>query len=196
MSNENSSSNAPPKRFRNFALMTYLSAEQIEKVLIKHDRQLKSYAYCLHDKDINEFGQLKEVHTHLLLCLVNNTTCDSVKNWFKGFTDDKQLPINTLAQPMHDISGSYDYLTHNTEQARDDGKYIYQESDIKGFNLEYFQDTSIQDQDNLTLALVDLQNGVLLSEIAKRYGRDFIVHYGHIKQLFNDIQKQTGGELL
>lgn len=184
------------KRYRNFCLMTYLNEQQIKTVLAGHDRQLKAHAYITHDKDKNENGELKQVHMHLLLALVNNTTCDAVRNWFKGFTDEKGQPINTLAQPMHDISGSFEYLTHNTEQAKAEGKYIYDDTSVKGGNIKYFQDTTLQEVDNLTLALDDLMNGIPLIEVAKRYGRDFIVHYGHIKTLYNDIQNQLGGKLL
>lgn len=175
------------KRYRNFSLVTYLNPQQIESVLLKHDRQVKSYAYITHDK-CN-----KEVHTHLLICLINNTTCNAIQNWFAGFDDEKGLQINTLVQPMHDLYSSYIYLTHETEQAREEGKYVYSKDNIKGNNLSYFTDSSKQDIDNLTLAIDDLLAGIPLDEVTKKYGRDFIIHYGHIKMLFNDIQKQMGG---
>lgn len=175
------------KRPRNFSLVTYLNPQQIESVLLRHDRQLKAYAYITHDK-CN-----KEIHTHLLICLINNTTCNAIQNWFAGFEDEKGLQINTLVQPMHDLYSSYKYLTHETEQARQEGKYLYNSDDIKGNNLSYFTDTSKQDIDNLTLAIDDLLAGIPLDEVRKKYGRDFIMHYGHIKMLFNDIQKQMGG---
>lgn len=178
------------KRYRNFSLVTYLKPEQIESVLLRHDRQLKAYAYITHDK-CN-----KEVHTHLLLCLINNTTCNAIQNWFSGFEDEKGLQINTLVQPMHGIYNNYKYLTHETEEARQEGKYLYNTDDIKGNNLSYFTDTSEQEVDNLTLAINDMLAGIPLDEVRKKYGRDFIMHYGHIKMLFNDIQKQYGGKLL
>lgn len=175
------------KRYRNFSLVTYLEPQQIESVILKHDRQVKAYAYITHDK-CN-----KEIHNHLLLSLINNTTCTAILNWFAGFEDSKGLQINTLVQPMHDIIGSYKYLTHETEQAREEGKYVYSKDNIKGNNLSYFTDSSKQDIDNLTLAIDDLLAGIPLDEVRKKYGRDFIMHYGHIKMLFNDIQKQCGG---
>lgn len=178
------------KRYRNFSLVTYLNPQHIDSVLFKHDRQVKAYAYITHDK-CN-----KELHTHLLICLINNTTCNAIQNWFLGFEDEKGLQINTLVQPMHDLYSSYKYLTHETEQARQEGKYLYNSDDIKSNNLSYFTDTSKQDVDNLTLAIDDLLAGVPLDEVRKKYGRDFIMHYGHIKMLFNDIQKQTGGVML
>lgn len=187
---------ADTKRYRNFCLMTYLQDEQILQVLGRHERQLKAYAYITHNKDVDEFGKSKIIHRHLLISLVNNTTVDALRNWFKGFEDENCKQINTLAQPMHEISGSFDYLTHETEQAIAEGKYQYPKEDIKGYNLDFFTDSSKAEQDNLSLAIDDLLNGIPLDEVRKRYGRDFIMHYGHIKMLFNDIQKQTGGRQL
>lgn len=184
------------KRYRNFCLMTYLQDEQILQVLGRHERQLKAYAYITHNKDVDEFGKPKIIHRHLLISLVNNTTVDALRNWFKGFEDENGKQINTLAQPMHEISGSFDYLTHETEQAIAEGKYQYPKEDIKGYNLDFFTDSSKAEQDNLSLAIDDLLKGIPLDEVRKRYGRDFIMHYGHIKMLFNDIQKQTGGKQL
>lgn len=184
------------KRYRNFCLMTYLQDEQILQVLGRHERQLKAYAYIAHNKDVDEFGKPKIIHRHLLISLVNNTTVDALRNWFKGFEDENGKQINTLAQPMHEIIGSFDYLTHETEQAIAEGKYQYPKENIKGFNLDFFTDSSKAEQDNLSLAVSDMCAGVPIVEVMKRYGRDFITHYGHIRTLFNDIQKQIGGQTL
>ena len=184
------------KKQRNFCLMTYLSETQIKTVLLKHDMQIKAHAYIAHNKDVDEFGNPKILHYHLLLALVNATTVNSVRTWFEGFEDKEGKPINTLAQGMNDISGSFNYLTHNTEGAKAENKYLYPDSDVKGFNLEFFKDTSLQDVDNLSLAVSDMCAGVPIVEVMKRYGRDFITHYGHIRTLFNDIQNQIGGQTL
>ncbi|MBQ3550223.1 MAG: hypothetical protein IJA41_04515 [Clostridia bacterium] len=182
------------RKIRNFALISYLNEDKILSVLNSHDSQIKAYAYILHDKDIREDGSLKEPHFHILLALYNATTCNSVVKWFQGFTDNNDLSINSFCEPMHNISCCFEYLTHNTENAIQDNKYIYDESFVKGFNVDFFIDKDLQDTDNLSLALSEMINGVPLIEIAKRYGRDFVIHYGHIRQLFNDVQKQTGGE--
>lgn len=184
---------AKKERVRGFSLSTYLSISQVSDVLYRHDRQIKAYAFIQHDKDVDENGSLKERHIHLLLCLVNASTVEAVRNWFRGFEDDKGMPINTLAQPMHDISSSFDYLTHSTEQAIAEGKYQYDPSEVISNNLDFFQNTSFQEEDNISLAVLDMCAGVPLIEISRKYGRDFIIHYQSIKLLFNDIQAQTGG---
>ena len=197
MSNENSTVNSPrQQRSRNFALSTYLSKEQVKDVLFRHDKQIKAYAYIEHNKDLNEDKTPKENHIHILLRTINNITVDNVRNWFKGYTDLKGLPINTLGQVMHDITSSFEYLTHNTEQAKADGKYLYDENEVISNDLGYFKNNTEHTEDNITLAILELCEGVPLKEVATKYGRDFIIHYQSIKMLFNDIQRQEGGREL
>lgn len=197
MSNENSTTNSPrQKKYRSFCLTSYLSKSQVAEVLYRHDRQIRAYAYIEHNKDINEDGTPKERHLHILLRLINNRTLDDVRNWFKGYTDVSGLPINTLGQVMHDISSSFEYLTHDTEQARADCKHLYDPTEIVSNDIQYFKDSTLHDEDNISLALMEMCDGIPLQEVAKKYGRDFIIHYQSIKLLFNDIQKQIGGKEL
>lgn len=195
MSNEKDTTNKPLKRYRTFSLITYCNPLQVSSVLLKRDKQVRAYCYITHDKDLDELGKPKEVHIHLLLRLVNNSTVEAVRGWFKGFTDEKGQPINTLAQPLHDIQGSFDYLTHNTEQAKADGKYLYPEESLVSNDIDFWKDSALQEEDNLTLAFCELMNGTPLCEVAKKYGRDFIIHYPSIKLLMTDIKRETGMEL-
>ncbi len=195
MSNEKDTVNRPPttKRTRSFALSTYLTKSQVADVLYRHDRQIRAYAYIEHNRDTNEDGTPKDRHIHILLHLVNASTVDRVRDWFKGYTDTLGLPVNTLGQVMHDISSSFEYLTHETEQAKAEGKFIYDKSEVVSNDIKYFQDNTLYDEDNITLALGELCAGVSLLEVARKYGRDFIIHYQSVKMLYNDIQKQNGG---
>lgn len=198
MINENSTTNSPSKgkRYRSFSLSSYLTPEQIGFILSNKSEQCRAYAYILHDKDVKDDGTLKEPHCHILVSTINAKTVEQVRGWFKGYTDDKGLPITTLGQPMHDVGSSFDYLTHDTEGALLENKYVYSSECIQGYNLSFFKDDTAQDEDNITLALSDMVDGIPLFEVAKKYGRDFIIHYQSIKLLFNDIQKMTGGKQL
>lgn len=180
------------KRYRGFCCVSYLNEEQIKSVLYKHDKQIRAYAYILHDKDIEQ-GKPKEKHFHILLQLVHATTPNAIRNWFAGYVDNKDMPINTLSQPMHDISSSFVYLTHSDENSIQAGKYQYDISLVKSNNIEFFKDSKGIEEDNISLAIQDLMNGIPLHEVATKYGRDFIIHYQSIKLLYNDIQKQLGG---
>lgn len=175
---------------RHFRLISYLEEEQIKIVLDKHDVQIKAYAYILHDKDILENGEPKPKHYHILLSLHNGNNVSTVINWFYGFIDDKGLEINTLGQIMNNRQGALLYLTHNTPASSH--KYQYPKENIKSFNIDFFElpDT---EQDNISSALEDMINQVPLRQIALKYGRDFIIHYSHIKALYIDIMQMTGG---
>lgn len=196
MANETTTTNRPPKRVRSFCLSTYLMKSEVGEVLRKHERQIRAYAYIEHDRDLNKDGTLKPRHIHLLLRTVNSRTVVDVRNWFKGFTDDKGLPVNTLGQEMHDIGSSFEYLTHDTEAAISEGKFRYDPADIVSNDVEYFKGTSERDEDNISLAVMDLCNGIPLRDVALKYGRDFIIHYSSIKLLFNDIHLQEGGKTI
>lgn len=196
MANETTTTNRPPKRVRSFCLSTYLTKSEVGEILRKHERQIRAYAYIEHDRDVNKDGTPKPRHIHLLLRTVNGRTVEDIRNWFKGFTDEKGMPVNTLGQEMHDIGSSFEYLTHDTEAAISEGKFRYDSADIVSNDVEYFKGTSERDEDNISLAVMDLCNGIPLREVALKYGRDFIIHYANIKLLFNDIQLQEGGKTI
>lgn len=190
MSNENSSVNRPPtkRRTRSFSLVTYLDIFQVQDVLLKHDKQIKAYAYIEHDRDVDENGEIKPRHIHILIRLIQARTVSDICNWFSGFFDDKGLGINTLGQEMHDISNSYLYLTHSTPQALEQGKYQYSPDDVFSNDRDFFEKASYNDEDNITSALSELLEGKPLKEVALKYGRDFILHYQSIRLLVNDIK--------
>lgn len=171
------------KRFRNFSLVTYLSNEEVAQVLNQHKLQLKAYAYIEHNLEECEN------HIHLILCIFNNTTVSAIQKWFTGFEDEKGQFKNTFVQPCFDLQSCYSYLTHSTEECLLLNKIKYDENDIISLNATYFEDIKANEVDNLVLALDDMITGVPLVEIYTKYGRDFIVHYGHIKSLYEDIIK-------
>lgn len=177
-------SDKPLKRYRSFSCISYLSKEQIQQVLLNKDNNIRAYAYILHDRD-----EGKEPHYHILIRTVNATTCQAVKKWFNGYSDILGMNINTMVQPMHDIVSSFEYLTHSTEQAIQDGKYQYSKDLIISNNIELWENTQELEQDNISLAVADLLGGIPLSTVALKYGRDFIIHYQSIKMLINDITK-------
>ena len=204
MSNEKDSTNRPPKskkslrnplkpkksssgRSRNFCLDSYLIEEQIQLVLLQHSNQIKVYAYALHDKDKYEDGSIKEPHYHIVLCLYNATTVSAVRRWFSGFTDEEGKNINTLGQISDDVFNSYDYLTHNTRKAIEEGKYLYSKDIIHTNNQKYFKANEDYEYDNMTLAIMDMLNNVPLKILFKKYGRDFIIHYSACSKIVGDI---------
>ena len=154
------------------------------KKFVKNDNSLVSeYAYILHDRDVTDDGSQKEPHYHFLFVLSRSRRLSDIQSCIK-----KTVEGNVLLQPCHSVSASYGYLTHEN----DDNKAHYDESSIvSSADSSYWKsDTSSKDRikptDTLLSAYLDLINYMPLAECAKKYGRDFIIHYNHIKSLLLD----------
>ena len=208
MSNENSTTNLPrldnqPRRIRRgssstsgrarkFSCITYLSETQLQVCLLAHAEQIRCYAYAYHDKDVREDGTPKEPHIHLIIVTYNACTVSAIRRWFKGYID-KNGDITTTAQICNDVFEMYDYLTHSTKEAREQGKYQYDKSIVKcnknAIKTKYFQASAESEYDNITLATEMLLSGEKLRNLGKVFGRDFILHYNAIKSYCNDVLK-------
>lgn len=175
------------QRFRKFSCVTYLSELQLQECLQRAGDMIRGYAYCYHDKDVNEDGTPKEPHTHLVLWLYNPKSINNLRGWFdRGFRDEKGEKINTLLQPCHDVKAAAEYLYH----ANDPDKYQYPPESVVYSDPELFISPDTQKEDTAILALQDLLSGLSLEACAMKYGRDFLYHYGHIRQLYQDILSQ------
>lgn len=190
MSNENSTVNRPLKcvssRSRKFSCITYLSEIQLKVCLTKHISQIRCYAYAFHDKDIKEDGSLKEPHFHLIIITYNTCTLSAIRRWFSGYVD-KNGDITTTAQKCSDVFKMYDYLTHNTPECVALNKYRYDKSIVITNDVRYFQASSESEYDNILLASEMLLKGEKVQDVAKIFGRDFIIHYNTIKSYVNDV---------
>lgn len=168
------------KQDRKWSLVTYLPPEEIAKVFADKADKVRAYAYCTHDKD-----EGKEKHTHVVVWLNTPYFKSTITNWFRG-ADEKGELANTLAQPCKDITAMYRYLIHEDNP----DKYQYDaESRICSDPSCFEEDVQT---DDVWIAVDDILSGMPLRDVAKRYGRDFIYHYSHIRTLVNDILEQEG----
>lgn len=165
---------------RKWSLVTYLPLCEIAKVFADKYDKLRAYAYMYHDKDDG-----KEPHTHVIIWTNTPYAGSTIKNWFRG-VDAKGELANTLAEPCKDINSMYRYLIHEDNP----DKYQYDPEDRICSDPSQFED-DVQTDDVWT-AVDDLLNGVPLREVARRYGRDFIYHYSHIRTLVSDILQEEG----
>lgn len=94
--------------------------------------------------------------------------------------------INTFCEPCTDLTAYYRYFTH----ADNPEKFQYNENLIYCNDPTEFKSEDNSCEDKAFIALDLLLNGVSKYEIAKRLGRDFIYHYSHIMQLYEDIQEE------
>lgn len=159
-------------------LITYLSFEEVVAVLqTKLDQGQIEYASCIyHDKDNTP------AHTHIYMRMARSRDKAQLIRWFRG-VDENGLLVNTFAESlvgtMQDIQR---YFIH----ADNPDKYQYAESDIVYVGSACYIDSAKDDTYHIVEMLI---NGVSLLEIVKVYGKDFVYHYNHYRNLVADIKE-------
>ena len=187
-----------PKTTNELFLISYLpSIDIINNILDKKLKNIKSYAFILHDKDIylndilddknvliHKKGDLKVPHFHIYLKLKSNRYADEIKRWFmpKELTDENGLPYNCLSQKVKSSVACIEYLIHKNEPE----KYQYSENDVVSYNID-----SVLDNDSIDNSIdivEDMLSGFSTRELVKRYGRDFIFHYSSYSAIVAKIK--------
>lgn len=179
-----------------FALVCYLTIDEIKEVLLVKSSQIVSYAFIEHDKDIyteydcldrdtgeinvEKIGTKKPIHQHIYLKLVQSREVSSIRNWFK-LKDENGKKRNCLSQPVYNREGIIKYLTHKTRKAIFQDKYQYDEKDVISFNLD------INDEDfavDKTFDIItDINTGLRTIDLIRRYGREYVYHYAQLEKL-------------
>lgn len=184
---------------RELFLISYLpSIDFINDILDKKIKNIKSYAFIYHDKDlylndilddntneiIHKKGDLKTPHYHIYLRLKTDREPDEIKRWFmpKGLIDDNGLPYNCLSQKVKSSVACIEYLTHKNEPE----KYQYSENDIISYNIDSVLENDAID--NSIDIVEDMLSGFSTRELVKRYGRDFIYHYSSYSAIVAKIK--------
>ena len=106
------------------------------------------FAYCVHSKDLDTKDEARKDHIHIILAFPNTTTYNHAFNIFKIIAGEKA--VNTC-QPVLNIRHAYDYLIHDTDKCREDGKHQYAiEERITGnnFDIGSYEQVSQVDKDN------------------------------------------------
>lgn len=174
----------------------------------KIDRILEfPYAYCIHNKDNlkkTKNGEIKErkTHVHIILAYNNTTTETFVKRVFNKLSAPNKKACSTVEE-IHNIRKAYDYLIHDTEKARKDGKYLYDEKErISGNNfdigaLEQFSESEKEEIINNICDFIivnEIENlyqlYVLLPELSndeKKYKRIFNMRYSLFANLCKGV---------
>jgi len=106
------------------------------------------YCYCVHDKDLNFHGEEKAAHVHLMVAYNNTTTEAFIKSIFNQLSRPGMQCCNKLFRVLR-IRYMYNYLIHDTDQARKDQKHIYDSSERVcglGFDPDLLQEQQIIDK--------------------------------------------------
>lgn len=129
MSNKNSK-----KLFEVSTNLSFLSEQQIIESLNIVDTEtnknhLINYAYILHDKDKKKDGSKREPHWHIYIRMDNSYDFEYIAKRFN-------VPVQQVQGVKYRFSNCLNYLTHNTEEAKKEGKYLYDDEEVKS-NFEW-----------------------------------------------------------
>lgn len=81
-------------------------------------------AYAIHDKDVDELGQLRKPHVHMILSFPNTTTRKHALNVANRFSRSGCTCCSSVAD-VDVVRSAFDYLVHDTDDCRKKGKYLY-----------------------------------------------------------------------
>lgn len=189
MTNKNQISNQNTLS-RNFFVVTYLPDPLIRRAL--NSLSVAHWAYIVHDKDN------KAPHVHVLIRLNNKTTANAVRKKFNavGIGADNGKDINSFVEVSKDLSDSFEYLTHANAKE----KYQYSIDEVITDDIGYWRGnySSVGNpkgaehsiENTAYQILCDMEKGVSLRDMAKRYGREFIINRYHYADYFELMKQQ------
>lgn len=112
------------------------------------------FAYCIHDKDVDEQNEGRKPHVHLILAFSNTTTYNHALQVFKLLGDKA---VNTI-QACISIRNTYEYLIHNTESCRKKDKHEYALKERitgNGFDIGFYEQVSVSEKRDMLKELCD-----------------------------------------
>lgn len=114
---------------------------------IDHIIQLP-YAYCIHNKDVNNDNEGRKCHVHLILVFKNTTTLKYAQSIANRLSIDGKKACPLKPQSCIDIRYAYNYLIHDTDNARSKGKFQYSKDcriTGNGFDIAVYETRSAVD---------------------------------------------------
>lgn len=116
------------KRSKWFACIIYPDEDPNHKKLIdyieSHRALFPSLVYICHDKDVDEEGNLKKAHTHLMFKRRAFTSPEAIVKFFGGWLKYCEAVSSPDAYIL--------YMIHDMPVNDDDGKYKYPPNSLKG----------------------------------------------------------------
>lgn len=115
------------------------------------------FAYCVHDKDKDGHNGDRKTHIHVCVSYPNTTTRKHVYEMFQALSKPgKKCAIPP--QAAGDVRHSYDYLIHDTDNARKKGKHQYDPSErvlCNGYDIGLYEQISQAEKDEMAQELCD-----------------------------------------
>lgn len=155
-------------RFYSFKCVSY---DNIDNIIKNLDTRSAKYYIIEHDKDINENGELKKSHNHIVFTVPVRMGIKQVRNLLRNGTDQ-----NTLVEYCEDLTYWIRYLTHKDDK----GKYQYLDEEVitnssDGYKRLIGGKTTSDEEANEAFCNDLLKLNV--RQMAIKYGRDYMRNY-------------------
>lgn len=82
------------------------------------------FAYAFHTADVDSKSEHRKDHIHLIVAFNNTTTYKHAMSIFDLLSADGKKALNKIEACVN-IRHCYDYLIHDTDSCRKDGKHLY-----------------------------------------------------------------------
>ena len=151
----------------------------------------------LHDKDKAKTGGYKKPHYHVIYVAKNPVTADSVRVKIKRALGDQSVALVQIIRTS--IENTYLYLTHESKDAIEKQKHVYDKADIKllmNFDIERYITLDVEEKDYILDTVCNMfeeQNLANIKEL-KRFVREGGAEYGitSMKIVNEVIRSHTG----
>lgn len=135
------------------------------------------YAYCIHDKDTDDADEGRKTHVHMLIVSGssrNRTTLKHAQAVGNRLAKENRICCPRVAPVYSNMRRAYEYLIHNTDKAREQGKYQYSPDERKtgnGFDIGMYE--TISDLDRLLMVeeLCDMCIELRIRDMASLYNK-------------------------
>ena len=184
------SKNPSAETSRRFFLRTYIDPSVLDKFL-KTCPWINKWAYCVHDKDLNEDGTPKTRHTHILLYTYSHKTASAIEKNFDRLDSETRaegaLAEKTHVEIMRSTVVAWRYLLH----LDDADKHRYSDNericnDVSWW-ITYERTDGLNDaSNNVGLQMFnDRLNGATVLDMTTKYGKEWLYHQ---KQIDDNIR--------
>ena len=167
------------------------------------------FCYCIHNKDVTKSDKIRKEHVHVLLAYPSPTTAKQILKLFNRLTAPGREQCCPKVQDKYNIRSAYDYLIHDTEEAKKAGKFQYNISDrIEGnnFDIGMYEQLSLSEKDDMCdeLCKYIIEKKItnyaefyimVAEEFDKSYLRIIKGYSGHLERLIRGVYLRRKQEL-
>ena len=174
------------KQARTWSLVVYNYDAFDLMIQLSTIESLVHYAYIVHSKDVQENGEVKKEHIHLLVNLSVPVTLKWLERRLYTFNS---LEGTLIGEPVTDKRMCFRYLTHKDDK----DKYQYNDNEVLSNDL-YYWTSDLKDKTSDVLEMIDdITKRTSLRTLAKKYGKDFMKNYrSYIEFASNVVYQETG----